>query len=187
MGSLRDPVTTEGESLRVERLAQPKRQFSNQDDVQLASYVSGYVDGEGCFSVSLSPRCQLATGWEVRPSFSVSQNDDRSSFLYDMQRYFECGAIRPDRSDKTLKFEVRSLRDLLRTVIPHFQRFPLRSEKQQAFVLFAEICQMMHRKEHLHTQGVDRISLLAGMINQGKRKYSRKDIVYATRNGGMHT
>ena len=49
--------------------------------VDLGSYISGYVDGEGCFTVSISPRPTLLAGWEVRPSLSVSQNGDRAEVL----------------------------------------------------------------------------------------------------------
>jgi hypothetical protein len=74
----------------------------------LSAYISGYADGEGCFTVSISPRAKLLAGWEVRPSFSVSQNGDRAEVLQAMQAYFQCGGIRPDRSDKTLKWETRN-------------------------------------------------------------------------------
>ena len=59
--------------------------------VDLPSYISGFVDGEGCFSVSFGPRPTLSLGWEVRPSLSVSQNGDRSEVLLEIQRYFDCG------------------------------------------------------------------------------------------------
>ena len=74
----------------------------------LSAYISGYADGEGCFSVSIAPRASLAVGWEVRPSFSVSQNQDRAEVIHALQAYFGCGSIRPDRSDKTVKWETRS-------------------------------------------------------------------------------
>ena len=48
--------------------------------MDISSYISGYVDGEGCFTVSFSPRSKLRVGWEVRPSFSVSQNSKRRDF-----------------------------------------------------------------------------------------------------------
>ena len=48
----------------------------------LSAYISGYVDGEGCFTVSIAPRARLVTGWEVRPSLSVSQNGDRAEVLH---------------------------------------------------------------------------------------------------------
>jgi hypothetical protein len=89
----------------------------------LSAYISGYVDGEGCFTVSISPRATLVVGWEVRPSLSVSQNGDRAEVLRLIQRWFGCGSIRPDRSDKTLKWETRRLEDLLGRVGPALRAF----------------------------------------------------------------
>src|SRR5690349_5606976 len=71
----------------------------------LSAYISAYVDGEGCFTVSIAPRATLLVGWEVRPGFSVSQNGDRAEVLHSVRTYFGCGSIRPDRSDKTLKWD----------------------------------------------------------------------------------
>jgi hypothetical protein len=89
----------------------------------LSACISGYADGEGCFTVSIAPRATLKVGWEVRPSFSVSQNGDRAEVLHALQAYFGCGSIRPDRSDKTLKWETRKLDELVERVVPHFIRF----------------------------------------------------------------
>ena len=98
--------------------------------MDIASYISGYIDGEGCFCVSFQPSQRHRFGWEVRPSFSVNQNADRAQLLYTIQRIWKCGHIRPDRSDNTLKFEVRNLQDLVTIVLPHFRKFPLQSAKQ---------------------------------------------------------
>jgi hypothetical protein len=88
--------------------------------VDIRSYISGYFDGEGCFSVSISPRPGLRVGWEVRPSVSVSQNGDRCEVIELVSEYFGCGAIRPDKSDKTVKWETRRLGDITGRVLPHF-------------------------------------------------------------------
>jgi hypothetical protein len=146
--------------------------------VDLPSYISGYVDGEGCFTVSISPRPTLLVRWEVRPSISVSQNGDRSEVLLDIQRYFRCGTIRPDRSDRTLKWEARSLPLLLDKVIPHFRRYPLLSGKQKDFELFAEICERMARAEHRTASGLGEIVRLAGTMNpSGKGGYRPEEIL----------
>jgi hypothetical protein len=99
----------------------------------LSAYISGYIDGEGCFTVSISPRAKLLVGWEVRPSLSVSQNGDRAEVLHAIQAYFGCGSIQPDRSDKTLKWETRCLADIMGHVIPHFETSPLLSGKQHEY------------------------------------------------------
>jgi hypothetical protein len=140
--------------------------------VDLPSYISGYVDGEGCFTVSISPRPTLWVEWEVRPSISVSQNGDRSEVLLAIQHYFGCGKLRPDRSDRTLKWEVRSLSLIRSVVIPHFKMYPMQSGKQRDFELFADICERMARREHCAVTGLKEIVRLAGRMNpSGKRTY----------------
>ncbi len=60
----------------------------------------------------------------------MSQNADRAELLYMIQEKWECGFIRPDRSDKTLKFEIRNVSELVATVLPHFRTYPLLSSKK---------------------------------------------------------
>ena len=146
--------------------------------MDLPSYISGYVDGEGCFSVSISPRPTLLVGWEVRPSLSVSQNGDRDEVLLLLQRYFGCGTLRPDRSDRTLKWEVRSLPLIVARVIPHFERYPVLSGKRRDFELFSAICGRMVRGEHRSCRGLEEIVRLAGRMNpSGKRGYRPESIL----------
>ena len=160
----------------------------------LSAYISGYADGEGCFTVSISPRAKLRVGWEVRPSFSVSQNGDRAEVLYALQAFFGCGSIRPDRSDKTLKWETRRLEDILENVIPHFERWPLMSGKHYDFERFASVCRLMAAGGHRCRTGLTQIVELAqGMNPSGKRRYDAaailetlqgEEIVCASGNGG---
>ncbi len=138
---------------------------------ELANYISGYVDGEGCFSVSVSKREKLKIGWEVKPSFCVGQNYDRREVLDLMIVYFGCGHIRRDWGDRTLKYEVRKINDLLEKVIPHFEKFPLKSAKQKDFLRFAEICRQMKVLEHHKVSGLRKILKSAYKMNgSGKRK-----------------
>ena len=165
--------------------------------MDISSYISGYVDGEGCFTVSFSPRRKLRMGWEVRPSLSVSQNADRAQVLSAICTYFGCGGFRPDRSDKTLKYEVRDLGSLLTKVIPHFEQFPLMSSKRRDFETFATICRLLEGRKHLSREGLREIARLAVTMNpSGKRRFqltelidytSTEDIVSATSNGGEIT
>ncbi|MEK9158017.1 MAG: LAGLIDADG family homing endonuclease [Patescibacteria group bacterium] len=139
---------------------------------ELANYISGYVDGEGCFCISFSKRDKLNIGWEVKPSFAVAQNYDRRQVLDLTKEYFGCGFLRRDYGDKTLKYEVRSLDELISKIIPHFYAFPLKSSKQNDFLKFAEICKQMKKLKHLEMSGFKKIVELAYEMNgSGKRKH----------------
>lgn len=148
----------------------------------VAEYISGFTDGEGCFSVSFSRREKFLIGWETKPSFCVAQNYDRAEVLYLMQKYFGCGFLRRDYGDKTLKYEVRSLTDLLCKVIPHFEKYPLLSAKNKDFKLFKRICHLMDTGKHGELQGLEKITSLAFKMNPGgKRKYKRNQILIVAR------
>ena len=152
--------------------------------MDIASYISGFVDGEGCFCVSFQPSRRHRFGWEVRPSFSVSQNADRAELLRTIQERWGCGFIRPDRSDKTIKYEVRNVRDLVEKVLPHFQACPLASSKQTDVERFARICRWVHEGRHLKQEGFSEIVRVAMEMNpSGKRKYHASDILKSLGSG----
>ena len=143
----------------------------------IAEYISGYVDGEGCFSISFSKRKKMLVGWETKPSFAVGQNYDRAEVIKLIQKYFGCGNIRRDYSDKTLKYEVRSMADLIGKIIPHFRRFPLLSAKRKDFELFSRICAMMKKQKHLTRSGLKTIANLAYQMNSsGRRRYKKEEL-----------
>ena len=146
---------------------------------ELAIYISGYSDGEGCFCVSFCKRPKnIKVGFEVKPSFAVGQNYDRREVLDLMKDYFDCGFIRRDWGDKTLKYEIRSLDNLVEKIIPHFTKYPIKSAKQKDFNLFAEICRLMKKQKHLEANGLKKIVNIAYKMNgSGKRRYSEKKLL----------
>lgn len=141
-------------------------------------YITGFVDGEGCFSVSFTHRAKLATGIEVRPSFSIGQNKRSLKVLQDMHAYFGCGAIRFSKADQLYKYEVRSIGDLMKYIIPHFQKYPLQTSKQLDFEIFARICELIYQSRHLNKHYLEQIIVDSYRMNQsGKRKYTSEELL----------
>ena len=137
------------------------------------------------FTVSISPRAKLLVVWEVRPSFSVSQNGDRAEVLHVIQACSGCGSIRPDRSDKTLKRETRRLDDLVDRIVPHFERYPLLSGKRRDFERFASVCRLAAAGTHRHRAGLIEVVELAREMNpSGRRRYDAEAILASLRKQG---
>ncbi len=143
----------------------------------IGQYISGYVDGEGCFSIPIRPRPSLRIGWEVRPSFSVAQNRERKEILELMRQYFGCGAIRAHQGDNTLKFETRSIRDIAAKIIPHFKEHPLLSGKQKDFEYFRRACQIIAAQKHFGKSGVAAIVQLARRMNRSGKRDSMSEVI----------
>ena len=141
-------------------------------------YVTGLVEGEGSFSVSFNKRRKLAVGIETRPSFSVTLHRRDLPLLKALRAFFRCGAIRYSRSDGTYKYEVRSVPELVKKILPHFEKYPLVGAKGEDFRKFAEIVRLVHAKHHLNRQYLRQIIELAYSMNpSGKRKYEKDDLL----------
>ena len=106
-------------------------------------YITGLIEGEGSFSVSFNKRKKLRIGIETRPSFSISLNQRDLELIKAIHKFFGCGAVRFSKSDRTYKFEVRSISDLAKRVIPHFKQHPLEGAKREDFEKFSKICRMV--------------------------------------------
>ena len=186
MGSLliknqNDPVTTSFLTGRNGWL-KPDHYTPTSSGRNIPEYITGYVDGEGCFSVTFNAKPKALLGWKFRPSFSVSQNEDRRQVLDLIKSYFGCGFIRRDWSDKTVKFEIRDHKDLVQKVIPHFEKFPLISAKHNDFILFKTICEIVDSQKHLSRVGFAAIVNLSYQMNgSGKRKRTKEEIISSLR------
>ena len=141
-------------------------------------FVTELVDGEGCFSISFSIRKRLNLGIETRPSFSLSLNIRDLALIQALHQFFQCGSIRFSRTDNTYKFEVRSISDLVKFIVPHFKTYALKGNKRHDFERFDQICSMMQANLHLNRVKLLEIIELACEMNPcGKRKYSKSDLL----------
>ena len=141
-------------------------------------YVTGLVEGEGCFHVSFSLRKKLKVGIETRPSFSISLNRRDLMLLQGVHQYFGCGAIRYSRSDRTYKYESRSVADLVNKILLHFDKYALRGSKSNDYRRFASICRSVHANEHLNGEKLRGIIESAFEMNpSGKRSHEMKDLL----------
>jgi hypothetical protein len=175
-----DPVTTSSSNGRndVVLTLHYTPTSSEGEKRNIPEYITGYVDGEGCFTVTFNKKPKALLGWEFRPSFSVSQNEDRRQVLDLIKKYFGCGFIRRDWSDKTVKFEVRDHKDLMTKIIPHFEKFPLISAKHNDFKLFKTICNIVDLQKHLNRAGfIEVVNLAYTMNGSGKRKRAKEEII----------
>ena len=151
---------------------------TKKESMDFSWYITGFTDGEGCFSISFNRRAKLKTGIEIRPSFSIGQNKRNLEVLKDIHAYFGCGAIRFSKADQLYKYEVRSIGDLMKRIIPHFQKFPLQTSKRRDFEIFANVCELIYQSKHLNVKYLEQIIQRSYLMNEsGKRKYTYEELL----------
>jgi len=146
---------------------------NQQERLGMAYWISGFTDGEGCFSISVINNSTTRFGKQIFPEFVVTQGAKSLKALENIEKYFGCGSIvlnkRYDNHNEHLyRYCVRSIQDLHSRIIPFFEQFPLRTYKRNDFLIFKKVILMMSRKEHLKVNGWNKILKLSSLTNRRK-------------------
>ena len=146
---------------------------------QLIHYLLGFVDGEGCFHISLKKQKSAKMRWVLDPIFHVTQNSKSKSILYKLQRMFECGVvIKKHGQPNTMQFVVQSRRELIEKIIPFFKKHPLIVKKKD-FEIFAEVVEALDKHAHRDVKSFKRRLPKIFLMNGGGkfRKYNLSDVM----------
>jgi hypothetical protein len=153
----------------------------NQQETSLSrvqldpAWIAGFVDGEGCFSVSIHKNdfMHRHRGWQIQAAFHVYQHREHVFVLEALRAYFDCGYVRSKGPNSpVMTYSVTAMSDLNERIIPFFEINNLHV-KQSDFASFTEIVRAMRRREHLNASGFERIVRQAYSMNGLGKQRSR--------------
>ena len=148
---------------------------NQQERLEMANWISGFTDGEGCFVISVIRNSTTRFGKQIFPEFVITQGAKSLSALETIKKFFRCGSIvlnkRYDNHNEHLyRYCVRSISELNEKIVPFFDKFPLRTYKRKDFTLFKKVIKMMSRKQHLEERGWNTILEFASKTNRRKNR-----------------
>ena len=145
-------------------LATPR--FGSVENLNLNPWrVTGFVDAEGCFHVSITERKDRKLGWAVVPRFSIGLHIRDKGPLEDIKKFFGAGQI-TRYGPQSLQFLITNQKDLA-SVYSHFKKWKLISNKEVDFELWGEVLAIIKSKEHLTLGGLHQILAIKASINLG--------------------
>jgi hypothetical protein len=146
---------------------------NQQERLRMAYWITGFTDGEGCFSISLINNSTTRFGKQIFPEFVITQGAKSLIALNKIKDFFGCGSIilnkRYDNHNEHLyRYCVRSILELQFKIIPFFDSYSLKTYKYKDFKIFKRIIKLMFDKKHLKLRGRDEIIKLSGLMNRRK-------------------
>jgi hypothetical protein len=90
-----------------------------------------------------------------------------SELIKRIQSYFGVGILVINKAKNSISFSVQSVKDLNNVIIPHFDKYPLLTQKRADFLLFKLAVELISRKEHLTIEGLRKIVAIRASINKG--------------------
>ena len=134
-----------------------------------AEWITGFVDGEGCFHVGISAHEEMQAGYQVLPEFTVVQHERDVQILHALKAYFGCGVVRVNHGDR-MAYRVRERKNLIEIIVPFFMKHPLKTKKNVDFRKFRTVLLKMEKGVHLTSEGVEEIRQIARQMNGGSSR-----------------
>nr|YP_010721260.1 LAGLIDADG homing endonuclease [Cyathus striatus]WDS46411.1 LAGLIDADG homing endonuclease [Cyathus striatus] len=125
-------------------------------------WISGFVDGDGSFSVKIYQR---KTSYQVELRFRITQHIRDAHLLGVIAEYLECGKVYTRANKLACDLEVFNFQDVLKKIIPFFQKYPLQTVKEKDFKDFSIVAGYMKNKDHLTPEGLELIRVLKFQMN----------------------
>jgi hypothetical protein len=141
--------------------------------------VSGLIDAEGCFSVTIYKKENYRFGWCVRAQFSIELDSREIVLIKKLKVFFGgIGRINKSKTNNSFIYCVTKLSDLTNVIITHFVNYPLLTQKAEDFKFFKQVVELMQNKEHLTLDGLQKIvnikaSMNLGLSDQQKKEFSK--------------
>ena len=132
-------------------------------------WVSGFVDGEGTFYVGINANNTMKSKFQVLPEFRIVQHEKDIALLHALKKFFGAGVVRINH-DTRYELRIRSLEHINKLVIPHFDKYPLLTQKKFNFIKFRKIINLMNQDKHLEVDGIKDIINIAAKMNRKDKK-----------------
>ena len=123
-------------------------------------WVSGFVDGEGCFFVTLINKSKGAG-----LIFKVTQHIRDAELLKSFVGYLGCGRYYTC-SPRVGDYIVTKFNDIKTNIIPFFNKYPVLGNKALDFCKFKQVAVLIENKTHLTLKGLTNIKLLKSVMNK---------------------
>jgi hypothetical protein len=103
----------------------------------------------------------------VIPLFQIGLHLKDELLLKNIREYFcEIGIMVYNKD--LIFFKVQSLKQISTVIIPHFDKYPLITQKRADYFLFREVVLKMVAKEHLNMDGLRGIANIRASLNLGE-------------------
>ena len=130
-------------------------------------FISGFTDAEGCFLIIVRKSHKSKLGWQLEANFTINLHSKDMDLLKLIQTYFDgAGRIGKERNG-CCDYTVGSLEQIVTKVIPHFEKYSLKTKKCSDYLLFKEAVMIMQSGEHLTKEGLQKIINIRASLNRG--------------------
>jgi NADH:ubiquinone oxidoreductase subunit K len=138
-------------------------------------FITGLIDAEGCFNVSVLKNLKYKTGLVVQSRMQIKMHERDRPLILEIQKFFGgIGYVSNPNNNSTVEFRVSTIKDIIGILLPHFDKYPLLTKKSYDYILFKKVVLLMESKAHTTFTGLQKIINYKASINKGLSEKLKK-------------
>lgn len=96
------------------------------------NWITGFVDGDGCFTVRITESKRYKAGWFIQASFQIKLHIKDKDLLLNVKTFFNnAGTIWTN--DNFCFYQVRNIDEIINIIVPHFDKYTLITQKRSDY------------------------------------------------------
>lgn len=145
-------------------VSQKARPLINKD-IPDPYWVSGFVSGEGNFSIIIRANDEYKTGYRTDIVFEVYQHLRDKLLLQKFISFFDCGLLKKDSRNSTYSFKISNHADIIEKLVPFFLKYSIEGVKALDFKDWIKGVEIVKSKNHLTISGLNELQTIKGNMN----------------------
>ena len=101
------------------------------------------------------------------PEFKIELHSRDLLLLRKIHSFFGVGTVYEREDRNMVYYSVQSARAITNIIIPHFDKYPLITQKKADYLLFKQIVMLMEQGDHLKVEGIQAIINIRASLNLG--------------------
>ena len=105
-------------------------------------------------------------GWKIQLHYAIGLHISDLDLLKEIKTFFgEVGTLTTHKD--VAIYSVRSIKEIIKIILPHFDNYPLQTQKKADYLLFKKAALILKDKKHLSPNGLQEIVNIRSSMNKG--------------------
>jgi len=145
--------------------------FLGGKDLQ-KDWISGFIDGEGCFNISVTKHPKVKVGYNVQLKMHVTQHIKSVNVLYAMKEFFGCGSmVVHNKLADRMRYQITAIAEIRKVLIPFLEEHPLLTTKAQYFSDWKTLITLKRAGTHKTELGKKQMFSIQSGMNRGRGEF----------------
>nr|QID02896.1 hypothetical protein [Orbilia oligospora] len=128
-------------------------------------WLAGFIDGEGCFLISIRESNIYKVGYQVTLIFQISQHLRDLELMTRIVEYLQAGRLIHRKNHPLVVYTVTKFSDIEEKIIPFLEKYRLQGVKRLEFENWRKAALIIKEKGHLTNKGINEIKKIKEKMN----------------------